>query len=57
MRHRHRPGPEGTSLGAAFDGVNAELFDGATGAGAGSLLCGHIRTDQGASIVRRHGER
>jgi hypothetical protein len=39
-------------------GVNDELFDGATGAGGpGSLLCGDIRTAQGASIVRRHGRR
>jgi hypothetical protein len=51
MRHRHRPGLEGGSLALRFDGVNAELFEGATGREAGSLLCGDIRTEQGASIA------
>ena len=57
MRHCHRPGPEGTSLGAAFDGVNAELFDGATGAG-GRLAAVRRHPDRaGRVIVRCHGRR
>jgi hypothetical protein len=37
--------------------VNAELFDAATGRQADSLLCGDIRAERGASIVRRHRRR
>jgi hypothetical protein len=56
MRHRHRPGPEGSSLGAAVRRRECRAIRwGHRGGKPGSLLCGDIRTEQGASIVRRHG--
>lgn len=56
MRHRHRPGPEGSSLALRFDGVNAELFEGATGAG-GRLAAVRRAGPSRARRLRRHGRR
>jgi hypothetical protein len=57
MRNRHRPGPEGSTLGAAFDGVHAELSDRAKGREPGSLLCGDIRAGGRVDCVSPAGER